>query len=219
MIPTPAAPPAWLAAAFPVFFLSLWLIVTSLLGLLSGWFALQRRFPRNEDSASLRIGRQSGTMRGVNFSGILSLEACPSGLRVGVWRIFGPFQRPFQVPWDQIEAEPVTRFLMPMMRLRFGRPAARAMTINQRAWDRLKAAAQGMAPPNDGVTTKRLVRASLVQWAAITIFAGGFFYLMPRLFGPNPQQAVEQVPLVVCFAFPGAVFGIVGFVRFLYASR
>ena len=28
------------------------------------------------------------------MNGILSLSACPSGLRIGIWRIFGAFQRP-----------------------------------------------------------------------------------------------------------------------------
>jgi len=139
--------PPWLIGLFPVFFVLFWVLVTSLLGLFSGWFQLQQQFPSNDDAPLLRLGGRSGTMSGVNFSGILTLAACRSGLRVGLWRIFGPFQRPFQVPWDQVEAEPVTRFLMPMIRLHFGRPATRKLTISVRTWERLKAASQSVAAP------------------------------------------------------------------------
>jgi len=215
---TEAPLPPWLIALFPIFFVLFWLLITSLLGLFSGWFQLQQQFPRDDDTPVLEIGGQSGAMGGVNFSGILTLAACRSGLRVGLWRMFGPFQRPFQVPWDQIEAEPVTRFLMPMTRLHFGRPATRKLTIGVRSWERLKAAAQGVAAPSTTAATHRLARAFLIQWAAITTLAGSFFYLVPRLLGPDSQPP-PQIPLVVCFGFPALFFGLATFIRFLFAAR
>jgi hypothetical protein len=212
----PVPPPPWLIGGFPVFFVLLWLLSTSALGLFSGWFQLQARFPCNDDAPLLRLRMQSGTMGWwVNLNGILSLEACSSGLRVGIWRIFGLFQRPFQIPWDQIEAEPVTRFLIPMVRLRFGRPEAGRLTITIRAWERLKAASQGMAAPASAATTNRLVRAFVLQWAAITVFAGSFFYLVPHFFA----QPTAPIPVTLCFGFPAIFFGVALFVRFLFQAR
>ena len=210
--------PAWFPVFFPVFFVLMWLTITSLLALFSGWFQLKQRFPRTDNTPLLQLRMQSGMMGGVNFSGILSFAACQSGLRIGVWRIFGPFSSPFEVPWDQIEAEPVTRFLMPMMRLQLGRPAIRKLTINARTWDRLKAAAQGIAPPSTPETTRRLARALLVQWAAITLFAGSFFYLVPRFMARDTGSA-PAIPLLICFGFPAVFFGAATFVRFLIAAR
>ena len=210
--------PSWLIGLFPVFFVLFWLLTTSLLGLFSGWFQLQQQFPDNDDTPLLRLGGRSGTMSGVNFNGILTLAACRSGLRVGLWKIFGPFQRPFQVPWNEIEAEPVTRFLMPKMRLHFGRPATRKLTISVRTWERLKAASQSVAAPSAATVTRRLAGAFVAQWAAITILAGSFFYLAPRLLAPDAQPP-PQMPLAVCFGFPAIVFGVATFIRFLFAAR
>src|SRR4051812_2606582 len=121
---------------FPVFFIGLWLLVTTILGVLSGWFELQGRFPDPGERPLLKLGMQSGSMGlGVNFNGVLTLSACPTGLRVAVWRIFGPFERPFVVPWSQIEVEAVTRFFQPGARLRFA--GGGVLTINRDAWRRV----------------------------------------------------------------------------------
>ena len=140
MTQTAVALPGWTAGFLPVLFILFWIAITALLGLFSGWFQLQAQFPRNGDRPLRRLWMQSGRMGWVNLNGILTLEACPSGLRVKIWPLFGPFQRPFQVPWDQIDAEPVRFLFMASVRLRFGRPVAGQLTISPRAWERLQAA-------------------------------------------------------------------------------
>src|SRR4051794_6773901 len=100
---------------FPFFFVGLWLFVTTVLGFLSGWFDLQRHYPKGDEPALLTLRWRSGSMgMGVSLSGILTLSACSSGLRIGIFRLFGLFQRPFFVPWDEIEAEQTTLFFAPM---------------------------------------------------------------------------------------------------------
>ena len=218
MMQTQDTMPSWFPVFFPVFFVFMWLSITTLLALFSGWFQLRRQFPITGDTPLLKLRMQSGMMGWVNFSGILSFAACQSGLRIGVWRLFGPFSSPFQVPWDQIEAEPVTRFLMPMVRLGLGRPAIRKLTINARTWERLKAASQNIAPPRATETTRRVARAFLIQWAAATCLVGSFFYLAPRLAGAATEPTA-QIPLIACFGFPAIVFGAGTLIRFLFATR
>jgi hypothetical protein len=88
---------------FPLFFVALWLAVTTILALLSGWFKLTTEFPDQSIEPILRLRGQSGTMGlGVGMRGILILSVCPTGLRVGMMRIFGPFCRDFFVPWESI---------------------------------------------------------------------------------------------------------------------
>jgi hypothetical protein len=140
MTPAPIEPPPWLLAGFPIFFVMIWLSATALMGLFTNWYALQAQFPRNDDPPLLRLHMQSGRMGWVGLNNVLTFDACRSGLRVGIWRIFGLFQRPFQVPWDQIEAEPVTFLLVSRVRLGFGRPATGTLVISPIAWQRLKAA-------------------------------------------------------------------------------
>lgn len=207
--------PAFIISLFPIFFALFWLAVTSLLGLLSNWFRLQREFPRDDDPALLRLRMRSGRMGIVSIGGALSLAACRSGLRIGILRFLGPFQRPFQVPWGQIQAEPVRRFFQPMVRLGFGRPEVGSLIIDLRSWERLKAAAVGQPAPLSTGERGRLARAYALQWAALTLFAGSFFFLASRYGDPSPMP----MPAVLCFGFPATVFGVSQIVRFLFQAR
>jgi hypothetical protein len=84
---------------FLLFFAAMWLAMTTLLGAMSGWNGLEARYPDTGEPALLVLRGRSGQMgKGVNMSGILRLSACRSGLRIGIARMFGPFQKPFLVP-------------------------------------------------------------------------------------------------------------------------
>jgi hypothetical protein len=206
--------------AFPVYFVGLWLVVTTMLGFLSGWNRLQSRYPSDGGAPILTLRSRSGSMgMGVNMSGILTLSACPSGLRVGIWKIFGPFQRPFLVPWKDIDAAPSRSLFAPMIQLRFGMPEIGRLKIDARSWELLRAAAaqentRDLPPAPEHVTAGATARAMLLQWAVITIGAGCFFYFVPRL-----QGWQEGLPPVLCFAFPAVVFGLATLVRFARQAR
>ena len=54
----------------------MWLLVTTMLGFLSGWFALQSQFPRGTETPLITFGRLSGQMGlGVALNGILLLQS------------------------------------------------------------------------------------------------------------------------------------------------
>ena len=76
---------------FSAFFILMWLGVTTLLSWKSGWFKLMRRYPDQDETSVLVLRNQSGSMGGVSMRNILQLEVCPSGLRISIFRIFGPF--------------------------------------------------------------------------------------------------------------------------------
>lgn len=201
---------------FPPFFIAMWMVVTTMLGAMSGWFTLQREFPNSDGASRLTLRMRSGRMGlGVNMSGILTLAACPSGLRIGILRLFGPFQRPFLVPWDRITAEPRTQFFIPSVRLSFGRPEVGTLTIDARLWQRL--AAEASAPNLRLETPPVSVRNSgygmLMVWLAITAIAATFFYLTSRASG------AQGIPIAVCIGLPGIFFGTVTLVRFLRQVR
>lgn len=120
---------------FITFFSIMWLGVTSLLGLLSGWFALQRAFPdRIDQQPVLSLRGQTGMMGGlafmpVNFKHCIRLDACPAGLRVGVTRLFGPFQKPFFVPWSNVTVRRGKFLFGSHFRLGFGMPEVGGLTL------------------------------------------------------------------------------------------
>lgn len=199
---------------FPVFFVGLWLTVTTVLGIASGWFSLQHRYPVAHEPVLLRLRGRSGSMGvGVAMSGILSLGACRSGLRIGIWRLFGPFQRPFLVPWQDIRAEPSRALFTPMVRLTFGDGGR--LTIDARSWTRLReaaaaAGARDLPSPTPVVTREAAARGAVLQWALGTLVVGCFFYVVPRLEGGQPAPSIA-----VCFGFPAVVFGIGTAIRLL----
>jgi len=130
----------WFPYAFPFLFVGMWLIVTTMLGFMSGWFNLQQWYSdEGRDEPLVKLGGQSGAMGlGVSFSGCLVLRSYPSGLGLAVWRIFGPFQKPLLIPWREIEAtEKKYLFFIRMVRLDFGRPSNGRLTIRSKVWERL----------------------------------------------------------------------------------
>lgn len=116
----------YLPFAFPLFFAAMWFAVTTLIGFLSGWYALMERYPDRIEKPILHLRGQSGFMGSFSsrLRGVMRLSVCPSGLRVGVFRLFGPFCRDFFVPWEEIS---VTRvrwlFLGEIAMMSFGDPS------------------------------------------------------------------------------------------------
>jgi hypothetical protein len=121
----------------PIVFIGMWLLVTTLLGALSGWRRLQQHFPAGTEESLLTLGMRSGRMGGVNLNNVLTLGACQSGLRVRIPRLFGASLRPFLVPWGQIKAEPRSALFQSIVRLSFGDPEVGSLTIDARLWQRL----------------------------------------------------------------------------------
>src|SRR5215469_15004199 len=91
------------AAGIGAFVVLMWLFVSVILSFLSGWYTLMRVFPDRPQEKALAIFKgESGTVGPVSMHGILTLSLCPSGLRVGMMKLFGPFAKDFLVPWGAI---------------------------------------------------------------------------------------------------------------------
>lgn len=131
----------WIAAGtgFPLVFAVMWLVITSLIGFLSGWYALARRYPDRKEAPLLRLTWQTGYMGSLRarYRGALKLSACRSGLRVGVNRLLGPFSRDFFVPWEEIRIERKVGFFEKLAELTFGEPRVGTLAIRAAVADKL----------------------------------------------------------------------------------
>ena len=162
-----------IAVLFPLFFASLWLTVCTILAVLSGWFRLTTKFPNQAMEPILRVRWQSGSMGlGVIMSRILILGVCPSGLRVGIMRVFGPFCRDFFVPWEDIRITRRSVLFWPVAKLQFGSSAIGSLTISAHLANRLARAAMGHWPetgpfPEEG---NRLDRLANGWWSKVKHF-------------------------------------------------
>ena len=203
------------AVFFPFFFVAIWLAVTTILGLLSGWFRLVAKYPDENVEPVLRVRGQSGTMGlGVSMKGILTLSVCPSGLRVGMMRVFGPFCRDFLVPWESIKVTRKKTLFWPVAKLQFGDPVVGTLNISGRVANRLARAAMGRwseEGPFPEAKRSDIVRRLLAEWAVCTCFAALFFILAPLALAP----AAGRPPVLVAILFPAIVFGVFTVVRFL----
>lgn len=200
------------------FFVATWLIVTGLLGAMSGWFSLQQWYERPSEEPFLKLTRQWGSMGtlGVSFKGILTLAAYRSGLGLSVPRIFGPFQHPFVVPWNEIDAAPSRSFLTPLVKLSLGRPANGSLKISARSWAKLVAAAPLTAgirmPETPSISQRSMAVGMLLEWLLVTAFASSLFYVVTNV-GNGPGLS-----LWLCILAPAVGFGIGQLMRFARQS-
>lgn len=197
----------------------MWLVVTTILSVASGWFRLAKRYPNRDEPTIRKIGSQSGMMGlGVSMRGILVLTACRSGLRVAIWRVFGPFCPPFFVPWEEIGVRSTKLLFRPLARLGFGQPETGVLSIEQKTWDVLAhsasehvgvSVAERLPPLSEG----RMARVYFFEWLAYTVFGAAFFYFAPRLGG-----AKSPIPLSACIAFPAVGIGFMQLGRYVVQS-
>ncbi len=198
---------------FPLFFVAFWISITVLLGFVSGWYTLMKRFPDRGETARVTLRAQSGSVGAVRMNGILKLEACPSGLRVGILRVFGPFSRAFFVPWDQISVQRRKSFFQPVAELNIGTPSLGKLVLpdyvaNRFAREVPECWPETEAPP---APARRAVVGNVFRiWAVQTAFASAFFLIIPRVVGPE----VPHPPVAVAIAFPAVAFGLVALVRY-----
>ena len=145
--------------------------------------------------------------------GILTLSACPLGLRVGIMRVFGPFCRNFFVPWEAISVTRKNVLLWPVAKLQFGSPGVGSLTIPARVANRLARAAMGRWPENGPFPQEEhrdTLRRLLTEWVVITCLAALFFTLVPLAVAPPGARP----PIVVAILFPAIVFGVATLVRY-----
>ena len=211
-------PAGFAAILFIGLFALAWIGVTTLLGAMSGWFALAARYP-DRDEAPLRTLRgQSGSMGvpPVSFGNILTLSVCRSGLRIGLLRLFGLFARPVFVPWSDIDVERSSRpFIGPVARLRFGGSDIGRLTVESYVADRLARSSEGRWPEEGPFSVEPRSRALAVvvgQWAFISLFAAAFFVGGPALLGG------QGPPILVAVLFPAIFFGVVAAFRYFARS-
>lgn len=199
----------------------MWLGVTTVLGLTSGWFGLMLAYPNNEETPLFQMKWLSGSMGlGVSLQRILKISVCPSGLRFGISKFFGPFQRDFLVPWDHLSVTRKKHFFMGETATiyfkskgsinlpgyvvnKLGRAVPEKWTLFDRDL------------PLQKENNKDILRSILKEWAKRT----GVFGLLFILFIKVASTANNENSTDVWFAVsgPAFIFSIVAF--FEYLSR
>jgi hypothetical protein len=158
-------------------------------------------------------------MNFVGMGSVLKLSVCPSGLRLGMPRLLGPFCRNFFVPWDELSVVRKDRYIMKVAQISFGQPAVGKLTISADVADRLGRAAGSHWPETEIDAKEDGVGAATrfaKQWILSTVLAAAFFIIAPRLMMP---KAAKPLPILVCVLFPAVVFGFHAIVQYFRSRR
>jgi hypothetical protein len=195
------------AAALIVLLVLLWLFVSVILGFFSGWYSLMRAFPDRPYEEALAIFKgESGMVGPVSMHGILKLSLCPSGLRVNIVKLFGPFEKDFLVPWKEIA---VTRKKMLGWRyaeLCFGVYGKLRISdlLADRLWQTIPQSWPEEGMPQ-AVTSNRVFRHYFWQWLMLTTIASAFFIIAPRI---GDRGSGNYPPVLVAVLFPAVAIGL-----------
>ena len=162
----------------------------------------------------LTLKNQSGALGFVSMRSILNLSVCPSGLRIGMMRVFGPFCSEFFVPWEMISVSRRDWFFWRTAVLNLAPDSNWRLSLPSEVADRLARAASSRWPepgpfPEESASDARA--RILKQWVAMTGIAAAFFLIVPRIMAPGSAAP----PAVVAILFPAIVFGVVCFVRYV----
>lgn len=143
--------------------------------------------------------------------GILTLSTCPSGLRVSMNRLFGPFNRPFLVPWEQISATRKESFWWPRVVLEFGESFGR-LTIEDYVANKLWRSIPERWPEAGEVpgpeTRSRSIAVVASRWLIIMVIVSTFLLLLLLLLAGPPYQLPAMSFLIPVILFVALVFGL-----------
>jgi hypothetical protein len=140
---------------FALYFIALWALGSCIIGQLSGWTALSRRFPGTGASYSYQWPFQSVRMRTLwgNYHNCANFGADEAGLYMAVFPLFRIGHAPLFIPWSEIQVLSGNRGLIFRKRkLLLGRQELIPLVVSLSLAEKLKEAA-GQAWPvetNDG---------------------------------------------------------------------
>jgi hypothetical protein len=128
-----------------LFYPTVFLLLVALISWQSCWFKLRKAFPDQPDKPILRLRGQNGKIGTNRLIGVLELDVCPTGLRVGLMWPAELYWKAFFVPWGDITIIGPTPFRS-VIEFRFGHPSIGRLRISKSLANQLAAAANQRWP-------------------------------------------------------------------------
>jgi hypothetical protein len=98
--------PSVFAVIFPIYFLSLWLLVSATISFVGGWHSLAKVYRTAVEFNGAKWGMQSGQMRWLaSYNNILTIGVSPQGLYLSSMFLFRFMHPPLLVPWGEIRVQ------------------------------------------------------------------------------------------------------------------
>jgi len=119
----------------PLIFVGFWSAICWLIGLMSGWRALARRYSTTAQEPSVWEWT-SGMVGLMSYRYTLAVGAAAEGLDLRVMSLFRPGHAPLRIPWDAVVFERTGLFGQAKVRL--GGPRGPTLTIPGALWRRIE---------------------------------------------------------------------------------
>jgi len=98
--------PSEFALIFPLYFLSLWLLVSAIGSLVGGWFSLAKVYRTRVAFNGAKWKMQSGQMRWLaNYNNVLTIGVGEQGFYVASMFLFRFMHPPLLIPWSEIKVQ------------------------------------------------------------------------------------------------------------------
>jgi hypothetical protein len=133
-----------IAAAFVVFFTTLWCSIVFILSLAGGWRALGKRYAAKDmEVAGQRWEMQRGAMRVVvGYNHILTIVANTRGIYLSVMALFRIGHPPLFIPWEHIEIRESPGIWGPRVQFTFTQVPGTNLTVSRKLGAEIAAAGQ-----------------------------------------------------------------------------
>jgi hypothetical protein len=98
--------PSVFALIFPIYFLSLLLLVGATISFVGGWFSLAKVYRTPVPFDGAKWGMQSGQMRWLaNYNNVLTIGVSPQGFYLASMFLFRFMHPPLLIPWSEIRVQ------------------------------------------------------------------------------------------------------------------
>jgi hypothetical protein len=126
--------PVW----FPLFFVGLWLLVSAILSVMSGWTDLAKRFRSSRRPEGRSLSWQVVSVGFVPENGVTALVVSPEGLYLSSFPIFRFMRPPLLVPWNEVRLVSSRSFFGRIERFTLELASATSLTIKRAAFDAMQ---------------------------------------------------------------------------------
>jgi hypothetical protein len=134
--------PSVLAAIFPIYFLSLWLLVGATISFVGGWFSLAKVYRTRLTFDGAKWGGQSGRMRGLaNYNRVLTVGASQQGLYLACMFLFRFMHSPLLIPWSEIKVRRIKGWVFDYVTFTMGHELAIPLRIRGKLAAKLRESA------------------------------------------------------------------------------
>ena len=131
--------PTLFAAIFPVYFVTLWFLVATIISFVGGWFSLSKLYRTQAPFNGAKWRGQSGQMRWLtNYNRVLTLGASQEGLYLACVFLFRFMHPPLLIPWSEIKARRKKGWVFEYVTFTMGHELAIPLRIRVKLAERLR---------------------------------------------------------------------------------